>query len=142
MARYDDSDLMFTDDGDIVINERGDFALVNKNEYVEQTSRDLLRTSDPDWQDYDVNITEIGANMEDLIGMPNNPDTAKMGIDRISAALTRYSLVNREDIFIKPVPLSRYIIMFFVFIKTPHEETPIGFQISFNLESGVTVRSA
>lgn len=140
MARYDESDLMFSEEGDLVITDRGDFSLVNKNPYVEQSARHRVRTSDPDWYDPDTN--EIGANLEDLIGFPNNPDTARQGIDRISDSLTKGGLIDRQDILIKPVPISRYMIAFFVFIQTPHEGTSIGFQIMFNLETGVTVRGA
>lgn len=140
MARYDESDLMFTEDGDFAIGERGDFLLVDKNEYVAQSARHRIRTSDPDWFDHEVE--EIGANLEDLIGMGNNPETARLGIERITNSLTNTSLIDRQDLLIKPIPLSRYMISFFVFITTPFEENPIGFQIMFNLENGVTIRSA
>lgn len=140
IARYDESDFMFSEDGDLVIGERGDFLLVDKNEYIAQSSRHRIRTSDPDWFDHEVK--EIGANLEDLIGMGNNPDTARLGIERITDCLTKTSLIDREDLLIKPVPLSRYVITFFVFITTPFAGEPIGFQIIFNLENGVVVRSA
>lgn len=140
MARYDESDLMFSVDGDLVITERGDFALVNKNPYVEQSARHRIRTSDPDW--FDPDTTEIGANLEDLIGMPNNRETALLSIERITNCLTQHGLIDKQDIYIRPVPLSRYIIALFVFIQTPHDGESIGFQITFNLETGVTIRSA
>lgn len=140
MARYDESDLMFSADGDLVITDRGDFALVNKNPYVEQSARHRIRTSDPDW--FDPDTTDIGANLEDLIGMPNNRETALLSIERITACLTQNGLIDTQDIYIRPVPLSRYVIALFVFIQTPHDGASIGFQITFNLETGVTIRSA
>lgn len=139
MARYDESDLLLTDDGDILINERGDFALVDKNDYVSQSVRNRVVSSDPEWSDHVAD--DICANMEDMIGMPNNPDTAKMGIERISDSLTRYGLVDRGDMYIRPVPISRYILSYFVFIKTPYDDKTVGFEIQLNLETGVAVRS-
>lgn len=139
MGRYDGSDLMFTEDGDIVIGENGDFALVHDRQFVEQSSRNRLKVSDPDWFDFDMQ--EIGANLEDLIGRPNSIETAREGVERISKALTRNDLISREDLYIRPVPLTKYVIQFFVYIQTSQEGDPIGFAVSFNLESGVAIRS-
>lgn len=140
MARYDESDLMFSIDGDLVISDTGDLSLVNKNEYIEQSARHRVRTSDPDW--FDPNMQDIGANLEDLIGMPNNPETARLAIERVTDSLTGGGLIDKQDIYIRPVPVSRYIIALFLFIQTPFEGKPIGFHITFNLETGVTVRGA
>lgn len=133
------SDLKFSLDGDLVL-ENGDFQMVHKREFVEQSARHRIKTSDPDWVDYQVK--EIGANLEDLIGKPNSAETAREGMRRISRTLLKDGLVDKEDLYIKPVPVSKAVIVFLVFIQVSHNTEPIGFDITFNLETGLTVRSA
>jgi hypothetical protein len=137
MARYDGVDLKLSEDGDLVF-EHGDIALVRKQEFVAQSSRNRIKTSDPDW--YDYKIDNIGANLEDLLGMPNNPDTARLGIDKIREALTSDGLIDGEDVYIRPVPIGRYVIGFFVFIRTEYDGQPLQFEILLNLESGVIIK--
>ncbi len=139
MSRYEGSDLRFSDEGDLVITSDGDFDLVHKKEFIEQSSRHRMRTSDPDWFDYDV--SDIGANLEDLIGWPNNPDTAREGISRIMSCLTKDGLISHDDIYIRPVPIEKYVLVFFIFIDIEQGESPITFNIMFNLETGIVVRS-
>lgn len=139
MARYDGTDLRLTEDGDLVI-ERGDLSTVTKQEFVKQTARNRIKTSDPDW--YDYIIDEIGANLEDLLGRPNNPETARLGIEKIGEALTKDGLVDTDDIYIKPVPVGRYVIGFFIFIRVDDVGQPLFFEVLFNLDTGLTVRGA
>ena len=139
MARYDGTDLRLSEDGDLVI-ERGDLSTVTKQEFITQSARNRVKISDPDW--YDYAIENIGANLEDLLGKPNNPDTARQGIEKIGEALTRDGLIDGEDLYIRPVPIGRYVIGFFVFIRTDDVAKPLFFEVLFNLESGLTIRSA
>ena len=139
MARYNGTDLRLSEDGDLV-SERGDLSIVTKQEYITQSARNRIKTSDPDW--FDHQIKEIGANLEDLLGMPNNPETAAAGIEKIGMALTKDGLIDREDIYIRPVPVGRYVIGFFVFVRTSHTGKPLQFEVLFNLETGLTIRSA
>lgn len=139
MARYDGTDLRLTEDGDLVI-ERGDLSTVTKQEFVSQTARNRLKTSDPDWFDHVVD--HIGANLEDLLGMPNNPDTARLGIDKIGEVLTKDGLIDTDDLYIKPVPVGRYVIGFFVFIRVDDVGKPLFFEVLFNLDTGLTLRGA
>lgn len=133
-------DLAWSEEGDLVLGKGNDFAVVTNAPYEAQIARIRLMVTDPEWQDFQAN--EIGANMEDLLGLPNTPETARMGIRQITECLTRDGLFQEEQIFIKPIPTSKYIIQFFVFIYSEYASEPIGFQLSFNLESGVMVRSA
>lgn len=138
MARLDKMDLKLTEDGDLVIEER-DLATVIKQDFISQSARTRIKVSDPEW--YDHQMESIGANLEDLIGMPNSPETAELGVERIGEALTRGGLLDSEDIYIRPVPVSRYYIVFYTFIRTTENGEPLGFEVLFNLQSGLELRS-
>lgn len=137
MARYNNSDLKLSEDWDLVI-ENGDLALVHNIEFIKQSVRNRIKINDPDWFDYIEK--EIGANMEDLMGKPNTIDTAREGIEKIATCLTRNGLIDREELYIRPVPTSKFVIEFFVFIQINENINPIGFVVTFNLESGVEIR--
>lgn len=98
-----------------------------------------MKINDPDWNDYKVE--EIGANLEDLIGLPNTVETAKEGVRRITSCLIKDGLLDRNDLFIKPVPINKYTIAYFVYMNVGNGD-PIGFELHFNLENGVVLRSA
>lgn len=137
MAKYNLSDLQLTEDGDFVI-ENNDLALVRKQKYVIQSVRNRLKVSDPDWWDYQ--LSQIGANLEDIQGMPNNPDTAKLGIKLIGKSLTQDGLIDQEDLYIQPTPINKDVILFFIYVNQEYEGKPIGFEVAFNLHTGLAVR--
>lgn len=138
MAKYDKVDLGLSEDGDLILSD-GDFLLAQNQGYVIQSVRNRIRTSDPEWIDYIE--TDIGANMEDLRGLPNTPETAQLGAQAIGKALTRDGLIDGEDIYIKPTPISKDVLIFFVFINLENNGQPIGFEVSLNLHSGIEIRS-
>jgi hypothetical protein len=137
MAKYDKVDLKLTEDGDLVI-EKGDLALVRKQEFINQSARNRVKTNDPEWPDYQG--IAIGANFEDLRGKPNTIETAREGVEKLTDCLTRDGLIDPEDLYIQPVPIDRKTIVFFVFINSPYEAEPTGFQVKLNLDTGVAIR--
>lgn len=139
MARTNVSDLMLTEDGDLFVDVKtNDLAVVQKQSYIAQTARNLIKITDPEWIDYQ--IEDIGANLEDLIGQPNTQETAIEGIQRIVGVLTMGGLLTTDEIYVKPVPVSRQYIAFYVFIKIPDVAQPLGFEVLFNLATGVEIR--
>lgn len=140
MARKDTIDLELTPDGDLVLDSKtNDIAVVHKQHYIAQSARIRIQVTDPEWKDYQVD--QIGANLEDLIGLPNTQETAIEGIERIIYTLTKDGLLDTEEIYIKPVPVSKYVIAFYVFIKIPEVPESIGFEVLFNLATGLAIRS-
>lgn len=140
MARKDTIDLELTPDGDLVLDRKtNDVAVVHKQNYIAQSARIRIQVTDPEWQDYQVN--QIGANLEDLIGLPNTQETAIEGIERIVYTLTKDGLLDTEEVYIKPVPVSKYVIAFYVFIKIPEVPESLGFEVLFNLATGLAIRS-
>lgn len=139
MARTDAIDLMFTEDGDLAIDiKTNELATVQKQGYIAQSARNRIKITDPEWIDYEIN--QIGANLEDLLGMPNTQETAIEGIERIVSVLTRDGLISTEEVYVRPVPVGKYVVAFFVFIKIPDVPESLGFEVLFNLHTGLTIR--
>lgn len=139
MAKYNLTDLKLSDDGDLVIADN-DFIVVRNQEYVIQSIRNRLKTNDPEWFDYVVN--EIGANFEDLRGLPNTPETAEKGASMIGQCLIRDGLLDLDDVYIQPAPITKDVLVFFVYINLPGLEEPFGFELNYNLHSGLMVQEA
>lgn len=138
MARLDVSDLKLTPEGDLVMDSVG-LETVEKQEYISQSARIRVKISDPEW--FDLTVKDIGANLEDLLGLPNSPETAELGVNKIGEALTKDGLLDADDIYIRPVPVGRYYIAFYLFISTTEDGEPQGFEILFNLETGLEIGS-
>ncbi|MNP59468.1 hypothetical protein D3C76_1544660 [compost metagenome] len=78
--------------------------------------------------------------MEDMRGKPNTVETAREGVAKIQNALTRDGLIDTDDLYIKPVPIDRKTIVFFVFINSPYNADPVGFEVTLSLDAGVSIR--
>lgn len=138
MSKFDKVDLRLSEHGDLVI-ENGDFAVVTREQFVMQSGRNRIRNSDPDW--YDPVVDTLSANLEDLRGRPNSPETAAEGAERISYCFLRDGLVDEDQLYIQPIPFDKETIAFFVFINSPYNSEPIGFEIRLNLNTGVSIKA-
>lgn len=125
-------DLALSADGDL-LTERGDLKLVSGDDYRRQQVLIRLKSIRVNWR-YD----HIGADLESIIGKPNTQDTAKEGIDLIVQALTEDGLFKAEELYVKPVPLNKSAILFFVFVNTVGD--PMSFVVEIDLQAGVIVR--
>ena len=151
MTNTNKSDFFITEDGDIELRrtylsfdnkepdvpllENRNIKLIHGRESLLQTIRIRLISSDPDVPD--VKAKDFCANLEDLIGLPNTVETAKLGVEMITRALTFDKLVSYEDLYVRPVPLNQSTITFFVLVKD--DNTVISFEALLNLEEGVTI---
>lgn len=131
------ADLALTGDGDLMLNESGDLALVEGPSFVVQSVYNRIKSVTVDWF-YD----NIGADLIDFLGYPNTRDTAKCIEARLISTLTAGGLLDTDSIFVKVVPVSRTTLSAFVFIKLTEDEneSPVGFEISINLDGGVSVK--
>jgi hypothetical protein len=127
------TDLLLTSDGDLQITD-GDITLVSGVSFVGQQIRNRLKTVNPDWF-YD----KIGADLEDLFGLPD-PDTAcDLAKNKIEYALTYDGFLALDDLYIEARILSPHQILIFVFANTGGEE-PLGFEVDLGLGSGLKIR--
>lgn len=135
MSRFNLTDLKLTESGDLVLSPNGDLSLVSDYKFMIQQVRNRLKTTNPDWF-YDL----IGADLEDLLGLPNNEETALRGAELIKKALTYDGLLNHDDVYVRSASIDRDRILFFVFINHPGIEEPLGFTVELDLAGGCTVR--
>lgn len=98
--------------GDIQVTESGDLALISGTKQDEQMIVCRVRTSGHDWPHHPW----IGANLEDLKGMPNTRETAETGARMILDTLTRDNRFEGRSIEVLPIPTGRDEITFLVFM--------------------------
>lgn len=128
-------DLMLTEDGDLVVADNGDLQTVDGAAFIIQSIRNRLKSVSTDWF-YD----HIGADLIDFLGRPNTRETGNMITERVIETLTFDGLVSPDNLFIKAVPTDYSTITLFVFVKLDEMDSPVGFQVDLNLDSGATVK--
>jgi hypothetical protein len=100
---YDKTDFYWPVKGDLVVGPDGDIFDTGTDPLraLVQEIYTRLRADQGDWELY----PDVGANLSELIGEPNNQITAEAGKARIISALTRDGLVHAGDISLKYMPL-------------------------------------
>lgn len=137
MTRRNGKDFKLTPTGDIQISQA--YGALDSSDGLEslmQTVKVRIMSSDPDV--IDVTETDFCANLEDLIGMPNTIETANLGVEKITNALTFDGLVSNDDLYIRPTPVNKTMMVFFVFIQNEGKRS-IYLEVIINFEMGVTI---
>lgn len=135
MGRVDEFDVGLTDDGDLDLDSLNkEFTVVSENDYISQQVKIRVKTVNSDWF-----FDDLGADMEQLLGMPNTKDTAQKGISLIRNCLTYDRFLTNDDIYIKPMPLDVDNVSFFLFVKTPFTEKPLSFEVAVALSAGINI---
>ncbi len=118
-----------TDSGDIAISASGDIAMVDSpwRDYAQQAYLRLM-TSMMDFTLYPT----LGADLEQLIGMPQTEATGEYGRQLILTALNREGRFNGLPIDVKAVPVSLQGIRFDIYI-TAGSRTEMLLSIEQNL---------
>lgn len=97
-----------------MINAVGDIATVDStSRHLSQQAYLRLMTERGDF----VLYPNLGASLQNLIGMPNTPDTAEYGKQLISAALDRETVFAGVNINVDAVPVSEHAIRFDVYVN-------------------------
>lgn len=136
LGRYKQTDIKLTPGGDFEVVD-GDFVLISGVEATTQNAYCRLRSANPEWF-----MEVIGADLEDLLGLDNTPETAALGEEKIRTALAGDDLISVEDLYVRGVPLDRRTILFFVFFNAPGSGSAIGFEVTLNLATGAVIRRA
>lgn len=118
-----------TDSGDIAISASGDIALVDSiwRDHAQQAYLRLM-TSMMDFTLY----PSLGADLEQLVGMPQTAATGEYGKQLILTALNREGRFNGLPIDVKAVPISLQGIRFDIYI-TAGSRTEMLLSIEQNL---------
>jgi len=98
-----------------------------------QLIKNRLKTENPDWYHH----MGIGANLSDLIGLPNTRETAQLGIENITISLMYKGLYNRSQINVQATPISFTQILFTIEIEKFNNRI-VQLPVVFDLETGVS----
>lgn len=109
-----------------------DFSLVLEEASELQLIRTRLMTENPDWSLYKT----VGADLTELIGRRNNPQTAALGENLIMRALTYDNAFEKERVSVEAIPVSQAKILFVLTLKKKTTQNRYG--ISFDLQLGIT----
>ena len=96
-----------------------------------QLMKSRLTTENPDWYFY----PEVGADLTDLIGKPNNMKTAQEGIEMILRALTYDNAFNANDLKVEAVPVGPNQILYDV--QLSRRNKLIRYAVTLDLQLGV-----
>jgi hypothetical protein len=112
-------DLYWTLDEDYAIGKDGDLRDtsfdIHRSTWQEVRTRAKAETGD--WRDF----PEIGANLMSLLGNINNRQTAEEGKARIQSSLTRGGFLQKEQIKIRYLPLTKHTIMYEIHVSVSED---------------------
>ncbi len=111
--KYRESDIKLNRDGDLEF-EDGDLAVVHDEDCLEQDIHNRVQTNNPDW----FHHPGIGADLEDVKGLPNEEETAEAGATSIYSALTYGGCVAPGDLDIRYAPTGAREITFYNVVDT------------------------
>lgn len=136
---YDKIDFYWTFDEDLLIGPDGDLydTLDDPLLSLVQEIKTRLKADQLDWDLY----PDVGAELSELIGEPNNKATAETGKAKIIAALTRDGLVDISDLSVKYMPVGPDSLLYKLDVRvTPTDENyqtqQIEIKILFDYKSG------
>lgn len=103
-------DLYWTLDGDFALGEAGDLKDTSYDVFrsMWQEIRTRCRSSFKDWAFH----PRLGANLDELLGQPNNRTTAEEGRTRLVSALIQGGFLPRQAIRIRYLPIGRHRLLY------------------------------
>lgn len=106
-GNYDSIDFDFTWDGDFVLDTQGDLKDTSEDRLLSIRNEifTIVKSSLGDWRE-DINV---GADLDDFVGEPNNRSTAAGIQTRLESALSE--LINLGDLNIQVTPVSIYKVL-------------------------------
>lgn len=140
MNYLEEVDISLSEDGDIVlceeegvVHEYCEIQFVENSQYIKQIVFNRIKTMKPDWF-YD----HVGANLEELLGKDNVKETALIGADLITEALTSDNFISPENIYIRPSPVDEFTMLYLLAIRVTDLEQLV-FKVNIALSSGINV---
>ena len=121
---YDNVDLYWTFDEDLLIGPGGDL-MDTEDDVLLSLMQEIKTRLAGDMEDWELYL-DVGAQLSDLVGEPNNKMTAEAGKAKIFSALTKDGLVAASDLSVKYMPLSHDSLLYKVVVKV--EPTVKNFQ--------------
>ena len=115
------TDLYWSLDEDYVVGEDGDLRDTSFDSFrgIYQEMRTRGMASFYDWREH----PNLGSNMDELIGQPNNRVTAEDGKARLVSALTLGGFLPKTSIGIRYLPITKDRLMYFIEVKAVDIDT-------------------
>ncbi|MGL4820212.1 MAG: hypothetical protein ACRC5C_09545 [Bacilli bacterium] len=108
-----------------------DISLAGGTQVEKQIIINRIMTENPDW----LHHKSIGADLVELIGMPNTRETGQIGIEKIKDCLTKDGFLKEEQMDIRCVPVNGETILFKIEIRKEWETIQLFFE--YNIELGL-----
>lgn len=108
-----------------------DMKLVDGEERDLQLMRTRLMTENPDWDLYPA----IGADLTDLIGLPNTRETAELGVQLIQESLTGDGAFSTDELSVDVAPVGPTTLLFDIKLNRHH--TLLRYAGTLDLRLGV-----
>jgi hypothetical protein len=136
---YEALDLYCSGNGDLMISADGDLKDTSADDYrsLQQEISTRLKANQADWAVH----PDLGANLDNLIGKMNTPETAQQVQAQIESALSS-GLINSSHIQTNAVPLSLETLGLLLNVQVgPWQDTSktVSVPIFFQLATGVYV---
>jgi len=105
-------DLYFTEDGDIALSTSGDIAITqSESRNISQQIYIRVMTDLGDFTTY----PNLGSRLNNLMGMPQSPETGQAGVALIKDALKRDGLFEGRELTVKAIPTGNQTIRFDIY---------------------------
>lgn len=112
------TDISLSEDGDMLFDDTG------RTQYIKQCVINRIKSVKSDWI-----IDNIGADIEQLVGMQNSSETGKRAESLILAALKDDNFLDDDEVYITCNPSSKYALVFDIMIKIYDEFVKIKFTL-------------
>lgn len=113
-TNYDNVDIHFNTSGDISIQSAHvKMTDLDQIDYIKDQIRISVQSHTGEWQ-YDLGC---GSNISDLIGEPNNKDTAELIKSRIISNLVSRGIVKQSDLEVTVIPIDIHSVLLGVTVK-------------------------
>lgn len=136
---YEALDLYFTADGDLGLSSDGDLRDTRDDPY-RSLRQEVYTVAQANYGDWALH-PDLGANLEELVGRPNDEATAELLKAQLAQALERH-LLRSGTFRIDSLPLDRNVLGVLVTVRTADKEgepQTVVCPIIFDLGLGVYI---
>jgi len=134
MANYDNIDFLWSFDGDFSVGSDGDIADTS-SDYIQSFKSEVMTVCKSEINDWKAN-PNYAATLSDFLGEPNTRENGKRIEERIVSALTSNTVVRREDLQVKVVPVNIHQVLIMIRIdavSTPQNSLEVGEPVTVSL---------
>lgn len=126
-------DFAITFGGDLSQSTTKSLDIVKKDGLKFQNARCRVQSVQSDWY-----MDNVGANLESLIGLPNEADTVELGKNLIIASLTEHGLYKPDELYLEIEDISATTLRYLVYLKTEDRRARL-LHVTVDALEGVTV---